>query len=232
MYKTMITNENEITKSDFDKLDEVKEFDKFTHEEIGPIIASLAKLISKSETEELNEEEAYLIKSGTAEIKNLTKYTINEMVDGRIVKNDVYCQEKQVKWLDVIEKSDTGEKIEKGIFLDTSLNRELGRVGITFEKGKSSKMEGQKDEVDYDAEMYKAVMSMVKGGDKDKNEVYKACIAKYPKTDKSLIKGCINKAYKDAGNDYLKKADIEIEVGDDDDDEEENGKEEKSKKKV
>lgn len=231
MYDAMITNKNEITKGEFDELNEINDFDQFSREQVTQEFLGLAALIKKAESEEISDDEVDIIKSTTAELKSLTKYTINEKVDGRIVKSDVYVMPKQVKWFDDLEKSETGETIEKGIFLDTDLNRELERVGLVFEKGKKAvKKEVKKeDEEKYDDDMYKAAMAYVKNGKMEKGEMYKGMNEKYPEGDKEMMKKCLNKAYKDMADDYMKKADDEIEIGDDDD--EDDKKEEKGKKK-
>ena len=229
MYDAMITNKNEITKGEFDELNEINDFDQFSREQVTQEFLGLAALIKKAESEEISDDEVDIIKSTTAELKSLTKYIINEKVGGRIVKSDVYVMPKQVKWYDDLEKSETGETIEKGVFLDTDLNRELERVGLVFEKGKKAVKKEVKKEVKeekeekYDEDMYKACAVAVKGG-KDKAEIYKGMTEKYPEGDKEMMKKCLNKAYKDMADDYMKKADVEIEIGDDDDEEEEKGK--------
>lgn len=226
-----ITNPNEITKSEFDELKKENNFDVFSKEQYAMSLATIQSLIKKGETEELSDDEIKSIKEGTAELRALKKYTINEMVEGRIVKSDLFVGEPQVRWHDTIEKSETGEKIEKGTFLDTELNRSLNRVGQTFEKGnKPAKADEDADKVD-DA-MYKAALDMVKKGDMDKNAMYKAMKGKYKEGDDKMIKSCLNKAYKAMADDYMKKAEIEVEIsGDDDEEKEDNGKkEEKSKK--
>jgi hypothetical protein len=231
-YKTTITNPNEITKGEFDELMKIKEYDQFSENEINTAMANLSGLISKAEKEELSEEEQYLIKSTSAELKNLTKYTINDMVEGRIVKTDIFIQPKQVRWEETLEKSLDGENIVKGIFLDTELNRELGRVGVTFEKGKSSMKKSEDKESDakeeYDEDMMKAAMAMVKKGIENK-DMYKGMKEKYPGAEDKMVKACMKKAYKSMSEDYMKKAEMEIEISGDDDDKKED-KEEKGKK--
>ncbi len=234
----MIINKNEITKGEFDELNEIYDFDKFTPEQVAITMLSINALIKKGETEDLSTEEQDLIKSGTLELKNLTKYTINELIQGQIIKSDIYTQPKQVKWLDVIEKSETGEKIEKGIFLNTPLNKQLNRVGITFEKGKavpskSSIEEAAKEKEEMEkakktmdgSEMYKAATALIRKGDMTKQEIYKKMMGKYPGMDKDTAKDYMNKAYKAVGNDYMAKAEVEIEIGDDEekDEKDENG---------
>lgn len=217
------TNPNEITKSEFDELNKVHDFDVFTKDQYAMALASVKALIEKGETNELSQDEITSINEGVAELKALNKYVVNENIDGRIVKGDVWVQPKQVQWHDVIEKSETGEKIEKGTFLDTELNRNLNRVGVTFEKGKkvekSEDKEESKEEVD--EEMYKAAFAMVKKGDKEKVDVYKAMKEKYKDGDDKMVKAALNKAYKAMANDFMKKAEIEVEISGGDGDEEE-----------
>jgi hypothetical protein len=216
MNNQVFTNPNELTKGEFDELNKVNDFDIFTPKEIAISTLELAKLVKKGEVSELNEDELDIIKSGTAELKNLKKYTINEMIQGRIIKNDVYVQPKQVKWLDVIEKSENGEKIEKGIYLDTELNRELGRVGITFEKGKKvvkseepEKKDNKKEEKDEEVNetMFKAVLAAIKKGDLEKKELYKAMSEDMEdEEEKSMLKKCMKKAYKSLADEMNKAA--------------------------
>ena len=97
-YKTVITNKNEITKSEFNELNKLKNFDIFTPEQVKMAASNISSLIKKGEKEELNSDELDIIKSGTAELDNLTKYTINDMHNGRIVKANVFVQERQVVW--------------------------------------------------------------------------------------------------------------------------------------
>lgn len=201
----MYTNENEITKSEFNELDKVHEFDKFTPEQVAHVVANIASLVKKGEENELSEDELDLIKSGTAEVKALKNYIINEMVEGKIVKRNILVSPKQINWFDVLEKSETGEKIEKGIYLDTELNIELERVGIIFEKGKKAEKKEETKEEKYDEDMYKSAIGYAKEGGA-KKDMYKNMSEKYPEGDKDMMKKCLNKAYKDMSDDYMKKA--------------------------
>lgn len=216
-YSFEITNKNEITKSDFDQLDSEKNFDKFTNEQIEMSAANIYSLIKKGETEELAEEELDLIKSGTAELNKLTKYIINENISGRIVKSNIFVLERQVQWEDTLEKSITNDPIQKGIFLDTELNRELDRVGEVFYKGKripkkapkelSEDEKKEKDDMEGN-DMYKACMDSVKKGEgTDKEALYKSMTEKYPDMDSKKVKNFMNNVYKAVSESYLKKAD-------------------------
>jgi hypothetical protein len=208
----MITNPNELTKGEFDELNRINEFDIFTTDQIAMATLEVAKLVKKGETSDLSQEELDIIKSGTVELKGLTKYTINEMRDGRICKTDIFCQPKQVKWLDAIEKSETGDKIEKGIFLDTPLNRELGRVGVTFEKGKPVKKSEadagkEEDKEDMEIKMTKAIRKAInKSEDGDEKDVIAEVKKAFPEAKEDEIKSCMKKAYKAMADDFMKKA--------------------------
>lgn len=226
-----ITNPNEITKGEFDKLNEIHNFDIFSKQEYAMALANLQSLIKKGEKDELSDDEKLAINEGVTELKALKKYVINELVEGQIVKSEVFVQPKQVHWHDVIEKSETGEKIERGTFLDTELNRSLGRVGVTFEKGKKAvKEEEDKKEIEeekFDDEMFKAALEMVKKGGMDKKGILKAMKDKYEDGDEAMMKKCMNKAYKSMSEDYMKKAEEEVELEAETEEEDE----EKSKKK-
>lgn len=232
MYTQVISNPNEVTKGEFDKLNKEESFDLFTPQQVSIVASELASLIKKAETSELTAEETDLIKSGTIELKNLTKYTINEMVSGRIVKNDVYTQPKQVKWEETLEKSENGANIIKGVFLDTPLNQELNRVGVVFEKGKKIVKEDEEvkedEKDDGDSEMFKNIRSSIKKG-MDKKAIFKA-MTENEETDKEEVKKCLKKAY-EAEADEMKKA-AEDDFEDDVEKEEDKEETEKSKKKT
>ena len=212
-YGFEVTNKNEITKSEFDQLNKVRDFDIFTPRHVTCAMASIQSLIRKGEVQELSQEELDMVKSATAELENLEKYTINEMVNGRIVKSDVYVQEKQVVWEDTLEKSLYGSTIKKGVYLDTDLNRKLDRVGDIIIKGKkvdNGKKADMSEEEERDmkeSEMYKAMMDMVKKGDgTDKKAVCKAMKEKYPDADDKMVKKYMNAMYKAVSDVYMKKA--------------------------
>jgi small-conductance mechanosensitive channel len=227
MNNQVFTNPNEITKGEFDELNRVNSFDMFTPQEITISALELAKLVKKGEVSELNEDELDIIKSGTEELKNLKRYTINEMIQGKIIRNDVYVQPKQVKWLDVIEKSDTGEKIEKGIYLDTTLNRELNRVGVTFEKGKKvmkSESDKKEDKTPED-EMVEKCMKSLRKADGDDEAVKEEMKKAFPEATEKEVEKAMKKAYKSVADDFMKKAE------EDDETEEKSEKNEESDKK-
>jgi len=216
-YRTEIINKNEITKSEYDQLKELRKFDEFTPEQVLSAKLSIHSLIKKGETQELTQDELDIIKSGTEELNNLTRYTINEMINGRICKSDIYVQPMQVMWEDTLEKSLDGETIKKGIYLDTELNRKLDRVGDVIIKGKTMKKKEEmeeEDDMDEDekmeiekSEMYKACMSkIVKGEGVDKESMIEEMEKVYPDMDKDKMKKYIKKAYKNVSKVYMKKS--------------------------
>lgn len=217
-YRTEIINKNEITKSEYDQLKELKKFDEFTPEQVLSATASIHSLIKKGETQDLTQDELDIIKSGTEEINSLTKYTINEIINGRICKSDIYVQPMQVMWEDTLEKSLDGDTIKKGTYLDTELNRKLDRVGDVIIKGKTMKkkeeVEDEDDDMDEDekmemekSEMYKACMSKItKGEGGDKNSMMEEMEKAYPDMDKDKIKKYMSKAYKSVSKAYMKKS--------------------------
>jgi hypothetical protein len=189
-----VSNPNEITKSEFDELDKIHEFEKHSHGEIISIIANVASLIKKGETNQLTPDELESIKTAKAELNNLTHYTINDIVNKHIVKSEVYVQKPQVRYFDEIQKSETGgEKIEKGIFLDTPLNRELKRVGDIFQKGMPFKKSSEKDEIETSKDekpvSKKDEKETTKESVNDNKETPKEIPGDTTNTEKSLRKG-------------------------------------------
>lgn len=217
-YTTEVINKNELIKGEYDQLKELRKFDEFTPSQVLMATANIHSLIKKGETQELTQDELDIIKSGTEELNNLTKYTINEMINGRICKSDIYVQPMQVMWEDTLEKSLDGETIKKGIYLDTELNRKLDRVGDVIIKGKTMKkneeMEDDDDDMDEDekmemekSEMYKACMSKItKGEGSDKDSMIEEMQKAYPDMDKDKMKKYMSKAYKNVSKAYMKKS--------------------------
>lgn len=239
----------EITKRDFKDLQEKKNYDIFTANQVNSLVSGMKSLIEKGEKEELSGEEQDMIKSLSVEISHLHPYTIVDMQDHRIVKSDVFCMEKQVAFEDTMEKSITGGNIQKGIYLDTKLNRELNRVGETFykgmkksdyddekygkkpgepkghtEDGKAGRGRPDKEEDDEmeKSEVYKAMMDMVKKGScSSKKELVKAIAQKYPDADPNALKTYSGKVYKTVSKAYMEKAESYSKEADDEIEEEE-----------
>jgi hypothetical protein len=226
-YSFEFVNPNEMTKSEFDELNRVNEFDMFTPQQIGVCLSEVNSLIKKGETSELSKDEIDLVKSSTLELKNLKKYTVNEMINGRICKTDVFCMPKQVKWIDTFEKSESGENIVKGIFLDTQLNRDLGRVGQSFIKGKSFKKSDEEEQEEKGEEpedkeklsveaMTKAIRKAIKKSDDSDEDIKEEVKKAFPKATEEDIDKAMKKAYKAIADDFMKKAE-----GDDEEQKEE-----------
>ena len=210
------TNPNEVTKSEWDKLVKSNEWEIYTPEQTATVFGNLTELLKKGE-------DAELIKSTTAELGALTKYTVNEFVKGDIIKSDFYVTEKQIQWDETFEKSENGGN-QTGVFLDTSLNRELNRVGETLEKGKKAVVKVE-EKPEYDNDLVKMAMKYSKEDGATKTTVLKKMTESHPDKDKEVLKGCINKAYTDTSASYIEKAGMSYE------EEESEEKEEKEEKK-
>jgi hypothetical protein len=127
----MIYN-NSMTKEEFTNLVREHNLEVFTEQQILNYTAQVANLIKKGESpDEIN--------VGKSELKNLKQVIVVENIQSnnssQLVKSAFWVQPKQVEVEDILEKSQTGQKIQKITYLDTPLNRELERVGEVFFKG-------------------------------------------------------------------------------------------------
>jgi len=127
----MIYN-NSLTKAEFETLVKENNLEVFTEQQVLHYTAQVANLIKKGES-------ADDIKVGKAELKNLKKVVVVESIQtnnsNQLVKSAFWAQPKQVEIEDILEKSQTGQKIQKITYLNTPLNQELERVGEVFFKG-------------------------------------------------------------------------------------------------
>ena len=134
----MILNK-EMTKEDFNNHVGFNGLEVFTEKQVLEYANAYKSLLNKSQSDELNDSQKEFLKTAKLELQHLKPVVVVEQKEGRIVKSLFYTQEKQVEYSDTIEKSENGENIQKGVFIDTELNRELGRVGQEFMKGCKSK---------------------------------------------------------------------------------------------
>lgn len=208
-------NKNELTRKEFEKAVEFNGWEVFSSKEVKDYSLGIASVIEKGIDSDLSDDQKKFIEVGREEIKNLKPITV---VDESLVKSLYYVQDPQIKFEDTFEKSTDGTNVMKGIFLNTSLNKKLDRVGDTFFKGKSKKMSENEDyKKTYDSEMYKAYCDMMgkKGDDKDQ-DMYKAMKEKYSDMDDDMYKS-IEKAYNyskynetmEKAEDYKNKLDVE-----------------------
>ena len=130
---------NEMSREDFQAKQKWHGWEVFSEAQVANYGMHVATLLAKSQENELNEQESSALKIGQSELNNLKPIVVVEQQDGRIVKNLLYIQEPQIQFEDSFQKSESGETIQKGIFLDTPLNRELGRVGQELIKGCAKK---------------------------------------------------------------------------------------------
>lgn len=154
------TNPNEMSKTDFEEKKKFHNWEVYTEQQIAGYGVGVAKLIQKSLESELSSEEGEALKVARAEMKNLNPIIVTDMVEGRLIKSLFYVQEPQVSVTDTLEKSTDGKPVQKITFLDTPLNRELGRVGQEIIKGETKS-------TDPEEEMLKSIM--------DRDDFKKAC---------------------------------------------------------
>lgn len=201
-------NPNEMSKQDFESQKKFNNWEVYTEQQIAGYGLSVNSLIQKSLSTELSAEEADGLRVAKAEMKNLKPILVVDHIDGRLVKSLFYVQEPQVKIVDTIEKSTDGNPIKKIIFLDTPLNKELGRVGQEIVKGDQSKQS------DPDGEMWKAInaredfmkaceyMEKGMGDDETKEELRKAYPDMTDQDYKAFKKGFARKKH----DEYMEKA--------------------------
>ena len=124
-----LTNSNELIREDFNKMVTINDFEVFSDQKVKVLQVNLDKIIEKSEKDELSEQDNDTSKILKAEIGSLLKFTI---VNDDFSKSVLYVRPKQIGTKeDNIQKGELGEilDIKSGVYLDTELNRELGRVG-------------------------------------------------------------------------------------------------------
>lgn len=129
------SNPNDLSRDEFESRKKFYGWNTYTADQIARYGVQVSELIQKGLTDELNEEEKSFVRMAKAELKDMQQIRVVENIDGRICKSLLFVQDPQIKVVDLLEKSVDGTNIKKGIFLDTPLNKELGRVGQTFEKG-------------------------------------------------------------------------------------------------
>lgn len=134
----MIIETNEMTKEAFEVAAKDNNWEVFTENQIKNYAIHMANLLAKAQRDDLSEQENKNLKIGQAEIESFQSIKVVENVKGHIIKSMVWYSPKQVELTDTLEKSENGETIQKGIFLDTELNRKLDRVGQEFTKGCTS----------------------------------------------------------------------------------------------
>lgn len=121
-----------MTKEEFTNLVKEHNLEVFTEQQILNYTAQVANLIKKGESPDE-------IKVGKSELKNLKQVIVVENIQSnnssQLVKSAFWVQPKQIEIEDILEKSQTGQKIQKFTYLDTPLNRDLERVGEVFFKG-------------------------------------------------------------------------------------------------
>lgn len=130
-------NNINLTKEELDKLVKSQGLEVYTQEQFKGFVMGNEELLIKGETTELDDLEKSEYTTLQEEIRSFSPvevYNIKENTASSIEKSIVFVRQKQVEWSEDIVKSESGEdeKVKKGIYVDTILNRKLDRVGKTY----------------------------------------------------------------------------------------------------
>ena len=121
-----IVNPHEIYKGDFERMVDVQGLEVFEKSQIDQYLDQLGKTLEKSEYSELTEEEKGKIELIKSEVSTLNKWIV---VGDNFQKSLKFTRDSQVEWNDEVIHDDVNGDIIKGEYKNTSLNRNLGRVG-------------------------------------------------------------------------------------------------------
>lgn len=129
MNEFVIDNPHEIYKGDFDDMLKRGDFEVFSKSQIDSFLDDLGNALEKAEFSELDDIDKENIEIAKSEVASFNKFSV---IDNEFNKSLFYVRPRQIEW----EQNEDGEfmKGEKGIYLDTHLNRQLNRVGNKFEK--------------------------------------------------------------------------------------------------
>lgn len=137
-----------LTREELDKLIKSNDLERYTQQQFKQFIESNEEVLIKGEKGELDDIEKSEYATIIEELQSFTMVNVFDTAPeskNRIVKSIEFIRPKQVEW-DEIEKSEDGEedlsKARSGVYVDTSLNRKLGRVGQKYGSKKQSTDEG------------------------------------------------------------------------------------------
>ena len=123
-----------VTKEEFDTFVRHKEPEVFTESVVNNWILSHQETIQKADLGDINDIEKAEVEAFNNEFSSFMKVEVVSTSDDLLTKglkyDTYYIREKQIEF----EKSE-GDEIEKsrhGKYLDTPLNRKMGRVGAEF----------------------------------------------------------------------------------------------------
>jgi len=130
-------NNINLTKEELDKLVKSQGLEVYTQEQFKGFVMGNEELLIKGETTELDDLEKSEYNTLQEEIRSFSPvevYNVAENTANRIEKSILFVRQKQVEWSEDIVKSESGEdeKVKKGVYVDTILNRKLDRVGKTY----------------------------------------------------------------------------------------------------
>jgi hypothetical protein len=131
-----------VTREDFESFKRHKDPEVFTQAQINTWVSSLQDLLVKAESDELNDIEKSDVEKFNEEFNSFMQIEVvgnsRDLLTKSLEYERFFVREKQVEF-DTIEKGEDGiEKSRHGKYMDTALNRKMGRVGAEF----GSKKEG------------------------------------------------------------------------------------------
>ena len=125
----IISNPQEVYKGDFEDMLKVGNFEVFSKSQIDTFLDDLGSVLEKAESSELNEEDKRKIEIAKSEVGSFSKF---EVIDNEFNKSLKYVRPRQIEW-DVNEETGNIMKGEVGTYLNTNLNKKLGRVGLKYQ---------------------------------------------------------------------------------------------------
>jgi len=198
----------EITKVEADKM-ALDGAMFFTAQQVYDLAITRVRAEALAKKEQITKSEQNELAEVKASLKHMVGVTVVSADQaGNLVREKMFFLPKQVEFVESFEKSETGIEVKTvtGTYLETELNLELDRVGLTFEKGKPVKEdEGESGEEDGKTELFKFAKSLVKGGG-SKKEISAKMAEKFPDEDAEIIKGCVQRAYGEYAEEVLQKA--------------------------
>lgn len=125
-----------LTQDQFEDLKRRVSPEVFTEDQISSYVINYTNLLQKSESDELDEVEKVQLDSFDHEMHSFQMIQVisspkEDSLQKGLIYTNLYIREPQVEKVQEIIKSEDKEDVtvEKTVFLDTKLNRDLNRVG-------------------------------------------------------------------------------------------------------
>lgn len=147
----MIRCSNEIDRNSFNRMVDLKNLEVFSKSELTEFLKHNQDTLLKGEKfEDLSEEDKEAFCVFQEEVSSLDKHIVLDWDEHTqsIIKSEMYTRPIQVEW---DKDEETGEilKARSGTYVDTPLNRKLGRVGQKFGEKKIKKNKKRNRGINY-----------------------------------------------------------------------------------